>query len=509
MLIGVRSAISISRAAKGFNWREFISAVTDKRWVDSLIHGRSPESRESLQIITLKRAICTSDDPATLLYATSNIIGIKKRGQMEQLWSDRTFQERFLEQYRNSYAQMLQLRGRDQVDIAVAARRLYCGAAAHIMLVLDSDPDPGNPSPLGALQRALQPFISIALGRIRGPSIYLVRATLRLPIPEFDGDQPPDKTVNDIYELLKTYSSDTTTHADWRLVSVITWVAVNLRMITKIKHSPQQTCGGDIESIIQTLGEALAILTGPKRKELGDCDGVLTIMLHGIRRTIVGRVHPRITLQHRFALLEICERILHSPHLPETAQERIREIRRDMAEAWKQELTYRATNSRHRIPVWLVDILERYIRGLQMIYPTDSGYDQYIEVLQAFGRPIRELFSYGPNAWANKAGFRTRFGFRKTFDAFLLNIDNMAHQSHAQAQETVPQTARDPDERRLHSQENTADLRAMYSLPVDQPDSQWHQIQEHLERGASLPQTVSIEHSPDGSVARNLESPLH
>ncbi|KAG8891704.1 hypothetical protein FRC01_014558, partial [Tulasnella sp. 417] len=115
MLLSVRSAISISQAAKGFEWRSLISAITSKRWLSSLVHGREEDSLQSLHIITLKRAICTSDDPATLLYATSNILGITKVNQIEELWSDGAFRERFLEQYQNAYPRMLQLCGRDQV----------------------------------------------------------------------------------------------------------------------------------------------------------------------------------------------------------------------------------------------------------------------------------------------------------------------------------------------------------------------------------------------------------
>ncbi|KAG8898292.1 hypothetical protein FRC00_003028 [Tulasnella sp. 408] len=359
------------------------SAVTYRQWFRSLIHVREEEGPESLQIMTVKRAICTSDDPATLLYATSNIMGITNVGQMEQLWGDGVFRERFLDLYKNSYTRVLQLRGRDQVNIAVAARRLYCGAAAHIMMVLDSKRR--RSSCLAGGQTAKDPLTSdVALEELSRPSTYLVRATLRFPILQCDGGNPPDETANDICDHLAAYYPNTETHPERRLFTVITWVAGNLHMTPKPKYSSQQPLeqayeGGNVESTIRTLGEALKVLTGPESTGLVDCDGVLMNILHGIHQIIVSdQVQPKITLQHKFALLE-------------------------------------------------VDMLEKYLTGLQMIYPAE-GYHEYIEVLQAFSTPIRGLFSYSPHSWANTSGFKKRIAFRETFNNFVLRIDNMARQ---------------------------------------------------------------------------------
>ncbi|KAG9045726.1 hypothetical protein FS837_005774 [Tulasnella sp. UAMH 9824] len=406
-----------------------VSAVTYLRWVRSLIPAREEETSESLQIMTLKRAICTSDDPATLLYATSNILGITNIGQMEQLWSDGVFRERFLELHQSSYARMLQLRGRDQVNIAVAARRLYCGAAAHIMLVLDSKR--GSSSSWAGVQTAKEPLTSTALEELPGPSTYLVRATLRLPILRCDGDHPPDETANDICDHLATYYSPRDTHPDRRLFSVLTWVAVNLHLTLKPKHSSQGPLqqayeGGNVESTIRTLGGALKVLTGPECTRIVDRDSVLMNVLGGIRQIVVSdQVQPMITLQHKFTLLEICEPIMQSPHLPEKARCAIRKIRLDLAQAWQQDFDSRVIYT--GIPARQVDMLEKYLAGLRTIYPAE-GYHEYIEVLQAFGTPIRGLFSYTPHAWANTSGFKKRIAFRETFNNFVLHVDNMARQ---------------------------------------------------------------------------------
>ncbi|KAG8912536.1 hypothetical protein FRC00_004304 [Tulasnella sp. 408] len=92
--------------------------------------GRKEEGPELLQIIALRRTICTSDDPITLLHATANLLTVRDPVNMKRLWDDVTFHQRFLELFQNVYNVMLQLRGHnpDPRDVASRARRLYCGA---------------------------------------------------------------------------------------------------------------------------------------------------------------------------------------------------------------------------------------------------------------------------------------------------------------------------------------------------------------------------------------------
>ncbi|KIO17326.1 hypothetical protein M407DRAFT_33006 [Tulasnella calospora MUT 4182] len=129
-----RTISSAVRVMKQLNREQLSQAFSIKRWVEVSIHGREEESTNSLKVVALQRAICTSDDPATLLNATANIFAITDVAHMEELWSDRSFQERFIDQLESSYSRMLQVRGHNQVDIATSSRRLYLAAAAHIIL---------------------------------------------------------------------------------------------------------------------------------------------------------------------------------------------------------------------------------------------------------------------------------------------------------------------------------------------------------------------------------------
>ncbi|KAG8940550.1 hypothetical protein FRC04_005188 [Tulasnella sp. 424] len=90
-----------------------------------------------LQVVALKRTICTSDDPLTLLCATANIFTIDEPRYLEGLWSDEMFHSRFLELCTNPYQRIVQLLGRDRDEAAISAARLYRGALCHIFLSLD------------------------------------------------------------------------------------------------------------------------------------------------------------------------------------------------------------------------------------------------------------------------------------------------------------------------------------------------------------------------------------
>ncbi|KAG8915727.1 hypothetical protein FRC00_000823 [Tulasnella sp. 408] len=176
------SARAIPPAVKGIKaleWVKLRQGFSIKQLVDTLSRGREAETPESLQVIALQRAICTSDDPATLLHATANIFGITKVSQMEQLWSDRGFQERFLDQFQNSYSRMLQLRGHNQVNIAASSRLLYLSAAAHIVMYRDTKWDVHE-----TLERSIDSLetesILIPHSQLLNSSTSLIRSTLSL-----------------------------------------------------------------------------------------------------------------------------------------------------------------------------------------------------------------------------------------------------------------------------------------------------------------------------------------
>ncbi|KAG8938741.1 hypothetical protein FRC04_007823 [Tulasnella sp. 424] len=95
---------------------------------------RQEEDPGELQIFAIKRAICTSDDALTLLHGVSNILAISDSHLLEILAADDEFTTRLSELWRGSYSRTLQLRGRDQLELATRIQCLYRAALAHVLL---------------------------------------------------------------------------------------------------------------------------------------------------------------------------------------------------------------------------------------------------------------------------------------------------------------------------------------------------------------------------------------
>lgn len=209
-------------------------AVSPRRWFQFVTKGREEESLESLQIVAIQRAICASDDLVTLLSATGNILGISNAASMEQLWSDPLFQERFFDQFRDSYSRILQLRGRNQVNVAAAARRLYCAAAAHSMLIRDVN--------WWSFQDLVwhvyglhETEILIPGDELSDSPTCLLRSTLVFQIFQFYTYPPPDETIKKFCDSLALYSRHLE-REDWRLFCVVTWIVSNLRILIGIAN---------------------------------------------------------------------------------------------------------------------------------------------------------------------------------------------------------------------------------------------------------------------------------
>ncbi|KAG8945296.1 hypothetical protein FRC04_001073 [Tulasnella sp. 424] len=105
------------------------------RFASQLLPGkRQEEDPGELQIFAIKRAICISDDALTLLHGVSNILAISDSHLLNILAADDDFTTRLSELWRGSYSRTLQLRGRDQLDLATRIQCLYRAALAHVLL---------------------------------------------------------------------------------------------------------------------------------------------------------------------------------------------------------------------------------------------------------------------------------------------------------------------------------------------------------------------------------------
>lgn len=210
---------------KGLKWDQ-IKAFSLKPLLDALTHDRVEESLQSLQVIALQRAICTSDDPLTHISATANIFGITAVTQMEQLWSGEEFRERFLDQVRNSYSRGLQLRGQDQVNFATAVQRLYCAAAAHCILLVDMEW--GEFDDFRAAVRTVQETSVLVPGpQILNSPVCLIRSTLAFSILQFRISILSSEACNSFRNHL-VICSNGAKHQDWKFLSFLSCIVSNL-----------------------------------------------------------------------------------------------------------------------------------------------------------------------------------------------------------------------------------------------------------------------------------------
>ncbi|KAG8964492.1 hypothetical protein FRC00_002038 [Tulasnella sp. 408] len=319
---------------------DFVHPIPIKRWLQTLTTGRKEESLDSLQVITLQRAICTSDDPRTLLYAASNMLGIGAAEQMAELWKDKNFPERFFDQLQNFHSRVLHLGGSDHIEIAAPAVRLYCAAAAHSLLILNTGWE-NLTDFVTAIYMVQEMPIWAPNEDLRDFSACLIKATLAFTIFQFYTDNPSAETVMNLYSYLSRYSK-CLEDGDWRLFCLISWAGAHLTE-TKTAISPsmdslRRAYKGDCGEVIQTLEGAFKVLVA-KSKELVECERILIDMLQFLGRVIVDKVQSNVSIEQKFALSACWERSVHVPHtgLPEATRPIVRKIRIDLAKVWQQE----------------------------------------------------------------------------------------------------------------------------------------------------------------------------
>ncbi|KAG8963562.1 hypothetical protein FRC00_005799 [Tulasnella sp. 408] len=247
--------------------------------------GREEENPDSLQVIALQRTICTSDDPATLLYATSNILAITDPAQLWSLWSDSGFRERFFVQFKNSPRLAPHFRGKDQAEVSSSAGQLYSATAAHWFMSLDLDWRNSL-----HWQKAILEFpremIYISADRLSEVSIILIRNTLA-------------------HLMLQSSLIRTSTDSS----------AINQG--------------------VPIIKAAIEVLARPGYREHPDYQVILINILRYLNKTIsVAEAQSSFSIEGSFEVWLACEPLLQIAQLPEAAKEEVRKVRTEIAELW-------------------------------------------------------------------------------------------------------------------------------------------------------------------------------
>ncbi|KAG8929122.1 hypothetical protein FRC01_004833 [Tulasnella sp. 417] len=419
------------RAIVKLEWRQSSTKFSLKRWVYASVQGREEESPKSLQVIAIQRAIRTSDDPETLLHAAANIFAITDVSQIVQLWSDISFQERFLEQLNHAYSRMLQLRGQNQVKIATASQRLFSAAAGH--MILSPGIERSVPESFTKLINALR-RTSILFPGSQAPNLYYwIHPTGALTILRLLHCswllEWSDSHINRLYSCLETSFVDPQPH-HWRALPILCSIISHLcdsQVESGVEKAPPKSLINAFswltiypksaeEDVTETLRTTLDALVAPGALGNLDSNALLVGTLRCVNQCVSQDLYGAVfSVKRRFSLLEVCERIRQSPQLSGAAPQEIQNIRTGVAKAWSLECS-------RGVATWDIELFQSYMAMIKTIHPPESGHYERVDILRAFGPSIREVLSHPWRKWSSAAD-PLRFTLIDTFNEIVHEVN--------------------------------------------------------------------------------------
>lgn len=233
----VRRAARNRQEERSIKFKEFTSSIFNSDWYRVLISIRPEEPIDSLQVTALRRLICTSEDPATLLTSAANILTIHDSDRLIKLWGDEIFRARLMGLYRGSADRTLKFLGRGRVELASAVRQLYTAATAQFVVYMDL-----NIEDFLSVFRCLSETEGFRTSTIWIPeamphdtSPFYNQLSLTLAIISIFGFQPPVVEIQNFCGYLGLYS-DALINPDWRSLSLLAWIISQLPRIKMVSH---------------------------------------------------------------------------------------------------------------------------------------------------------------------------------------------------------------------------------------------------------------------------------
>ncbi|KAG8947701.1 hypothetical protein FRC04_010545 [Tulasnella sp. 424] len=420
--------------------------ATVKKWFSHVPWTHREENMQSLEVIAVQRAICTSEDPAILLHAAANILSITDLDQLKQLWGDELFRERFLKLRRTSYDRAMQLRGRDQFDFAASEARLYCASATHVLISIHS-PEFDSRAHFRKFPRINEtngPCIWVPRDRLPTSSPLLIQASLAFSaISTFWLDWSNDE-VKDLCARLDAYCT-ALNEQSWRLLPVICWIVLRLPRTGRepgIHGLEEQdleylsiSYAGSNDTPFANLDSAFTALLDPKIESLLDRGNILTNLLRCLVQ-IVDKKQDGRTIKPVFKLLAMCETVLRRIRLSEEARQMLGMLRIGGTTAIN-DLIPSPNAHGARIPWSILDALNTYFEGLLSIIREERKVPETegLNVLQIFSPVMRQIFLYKPGRWSYTSVSRwsesdipaelleKRNAVRQTFNSFVWEVD--------------------------------------------------------------------------------------
>lgn len=301
-----------------------------------LAWSQKGETLESLEVIALQRAICTSEDPITHLYAVANIPAINDPMHVRILWDDQEFQERLLELYKGSLDRTTRLLGRDQPERAVAVKRLYAAAVTHILLYIDHDRYDDVDRLLMYLRdvECFKTFGAQTPERIpHDLSPVFVRTSLAHAVISIIQFPPSSTDIKNLCNRLN-FLSDPSLAPDWRLFSLVSWVIAKLPKITSLYKSDLDSLAKafrgfvpctyeffiltialnrDVDIALEAINQAFGIISAGNDVYNLNFDGALINLLRLSSQVVTDECpHPDMGMEQTLVLLRCAEKSLRS-----------------------------------------------------------------------------------------------------------------------------------------------------------------------------------------------------
>ncbi|KAG9046415.1 hypothetical protein FS837_004508 [Tulasnella sp. UAMH 9824] len=354
--------------------------------------GRHEESPESLQMVAIKRSISTSEDPATLLHAAANIVAIRNVDQLEQLWSDGVFRERFLELWRSSSSGASQFEGGSQ-DLVISAWRLYQSAITHIILLTSLPKSETDPllHDYRYVDRDIGDGTWISNPDIATSSPIVVRLSLFSSTLAYFIYTPSQEEVQDFCDHLAAYT-DALQSADWKLLSVVSWLIPRLPMVShslsRGLDSLRGAYAGSVETVMKNLEKTFRTLTKRQDSELFDRDRVLVNILRCLNLIMPDRgTNPHFHVEQKFALLQMNEKVIRSPGISSRAAEAGRELRSGIVTSLRT--TYMNKAAARILTFNHLDLLKSFLDEFRGVERNEMNLQEDAELLRIF-TPMRK-----------------------------------------------------------------------------------------------------------------------
>ncbi|KAG9037585.1 hypothetical protein FS837_001427 [Tulasnella sp. UAMH 9824] len=369
--------------------------------IENMKSGRKEKPLESLQIFALQRSLCTSEDPSTLLCAVANIPTITNPKHVQKLWDDKAFQERLLRLYMCSFDRTLRLLGRDQVDLAHEAKRLYGAAVTHILFYLDhvksvSDfilpclRDTECFKPLGV--RAPQSISDDTLPVFVQTSLaHALICILLFP--------PLTLDIQNLCAHLNS-CSDALVYPDWRLLSLISWAVAQLPRIGRL-HSLDfgymaKAFRGDVDTAPQLISQAFEVIIAREHVYTLDCEKVLINLLRCSSQVVTGECpHPEMRMEQTLVFLRCAEKVLRSAGGSSEMRTLVERMRDAVAPKFKKTCVreHSLWSEITTVSPEILDTLISLFQALTESNQTQSSKDENMKTFEAFKPLLDNILS--------------------------------------------------------------------------------------------------------------------